>query len=154
MTPARRAVVTWLRASITCLAASALLVGVGCGGEEDDLGDGDVVVDTIVGLEIVTEVGGQLLVDLHAGSELVLTALPLSASGHSVTVGNPDLSNFLNAVRWTSSDPAVASVTPIQPSLGQDTAIAIVALNSPGEATVTATYVNETSSVTLAVVAP
>lgn len=153
MTPARRAAATWLRASTAVLMTGALLVGAGCGGDEDDLG-GDVVVDSIVGLEIVTEVGGQLLVGLHAGSELALTALPLSASGNPVTVGNPDLLNFLNSVAWASSDPAVASVAPIQPSLGQDTAIAIVALNSPGEATITATYVNEVSSVTLAVVAP
>ncbi len=69
---------------------------------------------------------------LHAGASAVLSWKVLSAPGATLALSNP-----LNRVAVSSSDPAVANVT--NPSA---TASAIVA-GDPGEATITLTYQRE-----------
>ena len=157
MTRAGRAAATWVRASIVCVLAGALLAIVGCGGDDDDLDDianGDDIVGTVVGLEIAAQAVKVLPDELPVGTPLVLAAVALDATGGAATSDNPELLEFLASVTWESSDPAVAVVSPIQATIGQASAIATVELVAPGEVTITAAYKGASDSVSLTVTAP
>lgn len=137
--------------AVTLVASLAALVG--CGDDDDglgdaldDVGDGGGSSSEIKGLEVLSASPGPYLV----GVPVVLTAVPLDADDNPITSGDATLADFATGVTWTSSNPAVADVTLV---IASSTIAATSVPVSAGDVTITATYKGFTATIDLTVTA-